>query len=112
MSNTPPESKLAPDLLDGAQAIADYLGFGLRETNYALQQGQIPARKRGRLWVGSKSELAKHFHTPSNLKPTATDTPTESGTSRCIPVEKTERFRSARRKNKTGPKSRKRGGRS
>jgi len=58
---TPPADTLADDLLNGAQAIADYLGFELRETYHALERGYVPATKRGRVWIGSKRRLRRHY---------------------------------------------------
>jgi hypothetical protein len=54
-------SALADDLLLGAKAIADFLGFDLRETYYGLERGHIPATRRGRLYIGSKRRLTKHY---------------------------------------------------
>jgi hypothetical protein len=52
---------LADDLLRGAEAIGVFIGLGLRETFYGLQEGHIPGRKEGRTWVSSKSRLRKHY---------------------------------------------------
>jgi hypothetical protein len=52
---------LADDLLRGAGAIGAFIGLGLRETFYGLQEGHIPARKEGRTWVSSKTVLRKHY---------------------------------------------------
>jgi hypothetical protein len=52
---------LADDLLRGAGAIGAFIGLGLRETFYGLQEGHIPGRKEGRTWVSSKTVLRKHY---------------------------------------------------
>ena len=52
---------LADDLLRGAEAIGVFIGLGLRETFYGLQEGHIPGRKEGRTWVSSKGRLRKHY---------------------------------------------------
>jgi len=52
---------LADDLLRGAAKIGAFIGLGLRETFYGLQEGHIPGRKEGRTWVSSKTVLRKHY---------------------------------------------------
>jgi hypothetical protein len=67
MSN--PDS-IADDLLRGAQRIADFIGDPVDVTYYGLAKGFIPAVKRGRLWIGSKSRLREHYGLPTG-KPSA-----------------------------------------
>jgi hypothetical protein len=45
------------DTLWGVQAIADYIGRNRRQTYYYLQEGLIPGKKIGAIWIGSKSKL-------------------------------------------------------
>jgi hypothetical protein len=58
-SNT--DETLADDLLRGCEAISAYLGIDPRSAFHYLQSGQIPATKLGRLWLGSRSRLRRHF---------------------------------------------------
>ncbi|MEB3045640.1 hypothetical protein [Rhizobium mulingense] len=55
------ETELREDLLWGALAIAQYIGRSQRSTYHMLEQGQLPARKVGELWVGSKTTLRGHL---------------------------------------------------
>ena len=57
----PPDAPLRDDLLFGAKAIADELGISLRQTYYLLERGHVPARKAGRIWIGSRRRLRVHF---------------------------------------------------
>jgi hypothetical protein len=45
------------DLLEGAQAIADYTGKNYRQTTYLLSTGQLPGHKIGSVWYGRKSKI-------------------------------------------------------
>ena len=49
--------ELKDDLLPGAQKIADHLGESVRKTYYLLENGLIPAKKRGDKWISRKSAL-------------------------------------------------------
>ncbi len=51
------EQSLAGDLLSGAEAIAEYLGWPTRRTFYACEKRQIPAFKIGSKWCARKSTL-------------------------------------------------------
>jgi len=53
---------LANDLLRGAAKIGAFIGLGLRETFYGLQEGHIPATKEGKTWVTTKSRLRRHYN--------------------------------------------------
>ncbi|TAT82460.1 hypothetical protein [Rhizobium ruizarguesonis] len=55
------ETELRDDLLWGAGAIARYIGRSKRQTYYLLEKGQVPARKIGDLWLGSKTTLDIHL---------------------------------------------------
>jgi hypothetical protein len=55
------EQPLSTDLLIGAVAIAEYLGLSERACRHQIDRGQIPTRRMGRLIVGSKTTLRKHF---------------------------------------------------
>jgi hypothetical protein len=55
------EQPLARDLLIGAGPIAEFLGLTERAARHQLDQGQIPHTRMGRLIVGSKRVLRRHF---------------------------------------------------
>ena len=54
---------LAEDLLDGADAIAEFLGDGwnVRRIYYCVEREQLPVIRTGKRIVGSKSRLRRHF---------------------------------------------------
>ena len=54
-------AKQENDTLWGVQAIADFIGHNRRQTYYYLQEGLIPGKKIGAIWVGSKSKIRKHL---------------------------------------------------
>jgi len=56
-----PADTLAHDLLSGAREISVYLGWPLTKTQRGLAQGDIPAERRGRIYISSKRRLAKHY---------------------------------------------------
>lgn len=60
MSNNNPS--LAEDLLWGGEAIAAEINRPVKKTFYMLEIGEIPARKVGRLWVGSRTRLRQFFN--------------------------------------------------
>ena len=45
------------DLLEGAQAIADFTGKNYRQTVYKLQTKQLPAWKVGSTWHSTKPKI-------------------------------------------------------
>jgi hypothetical protein len=51
------EPSLADDLIKGAQAIADYLGFDVRSVYHGVESGYLPVDRIGRLFVARKSVL-------------------------------------------------------
>ena len=55
------DNNLASDLIWGARAIADEIGLTLRQTQYQLERGLIPAGKQGRMWVASRRRLRGRF---------------------------------------------------
>jgi hypothetical protein len=55
------DAPLSADLLVGAVAIAEYLGLTERACRHQLDRGQIPHKRMGRIIVGSKAALRKHF---------------------------------------------------
>jgi hypothetical protein len=55
------ETPLAADLLHGACEIAAYLGISERQCYYAVEAGNIPVKRMGRLIVASKSVLRRAF---------------------------------------------------
>jgi hypothetical protein len=52
---------IAKDRLNGAAAIAGFIGEPLRRTFHLLEQKLIPAGKQGGRWVASKSALQEHY---------------------------------------------------
>ncbi|HEX2525291.1 MAG TPA: hypothetical protein VHL31_03190 [Geminicoccus sp.] len=56
-------AKLAPadDLLQGAEAIAAFVGEPRRRTIYLLEKGLLPAGKLGTRWVASKQRLTEFY---------------------------------------------------
>ncbi len=48
------------DFLDGADAIAAFLGTSRRRAFYLLQKRLIPAAKVGDRWTARKSKLIQH----------------------------------------------------
>jgi hypothetical protein len=55
------DAPLSDDLLFGAAAIAAFIGRSERAVRHQLDRGTIPHKRMGRLLVGSKSTLRKHF---------------------------------------------------
>jgi hypothetical protein len=51
------ESKLADDLLTGAQEIADFLGWPVDRVYYAQRKRRLPIGKHGELLIARKSQL-------------------------------------------------------
>ena len=49
------------DLIWGAEAISREINANRRRTFYYLQNGLIPAKKVGELWVASRKSLHRHF---------------------------------------------------
>jgi hypothetical protein len=47
----------AIDALWGGQAIANFIDRPLRRTFYMLENGMLPARKKGAMWVSTRSAL-------------------------------------------------------
>ena len=50
-------TSLADDLLTGAAAIAEYLGWNQRRIYHAASQGYLPIGRAGQLLIARKSEL-------------------------------------------------------
>jgi hypothetical protein len=51
------ESTLRDDLLTGAQAIADYLGWPLRRVYHCAHRQYLPIGRTGAILIARKSEL-------------------------------------------------------
>lgn len=49
------------DLIWGVKAIAAELGIPERRAFYLVENGRLPAKKEGRLWVSSRSALRRHY---------------------------------------------------
>jgi hypothetical protein len=49
------------DLLEGAAAIADYIGENYRRTTYLLSTGTIPGWKVGTHWYSTKTKLRRRY---------------------------------------------------
>ena len=54
------DDTLRGDVLRGAAEIAKFIGEPVRRTFYLIENKQIPAGKRGAVWLGSKSALREH----------------------------------------------------
>jgi hypothetical protein len=52
-----PASALADDLLTGAAAIADYVGWDVRRIYHAARCRHLPIGRAGQLLIARKSEL-------------------------------------------------------
>ena len=52
---------LAGDLMRGVGAIAAFLDWTQSQTFHALQSGQLPAFKLGRVWHARKSTILAHI---------------------------------------------------
>jgi hypothetical protein len=57
VTTTNNDESLAEDLLNGTSAIANFLGWKKRETDYAVQHGRIPVFRIGVKIFARKSEL-------------------------------------------------------
>jgi hypothetical protein len=55
------DQPLSSDLLTGAEAIAEDIGWPVRQTYHAIQQGHIPTTKVGPKHIARKSELRARF---------------------------------------------------
>ncbi len=61
MRDDEPTQKLADDLLEGAQAAADYTGFNTRAIYHMVRNKQIPHTYAGAKLLFRKSELDRRF---------------------------------------------------
>lgn len=52
---------LHDDLLDGAADYAEFLNWPKRRVFYYLERGELPGKKLGRRWVGSKRKVREHL---------------------------------------------------
>lgn len=58
MSNDKPDNRLADDLIEGVDAIADFLGLPRRRTQHLIDKGQLPGVFRmGRRICALKSKI-------------------------------------------------------
>lgn len=64
--------RLGDDLLSGAKAIADYLGWPKQKVDYKVRAGLLPVTHVGRRLYARKSELQQMF-SPGALRVTATN---------------------------------------
>jgi hypothetical protein len=55
--NVKNDSRDRVDVLDGAKAISNFTGLGLRKTFRMLESGFIPADKHGRNWITTKERI-------------------------------------------------------
>jgi hypothetical protein len=62
------DDNLKNDLLEGAPAIAEFLGWQHRITYHRLQKGYLDADKVGPIWITTRSRLDKQFTTPKAHK--------------------------------------------
>jgi hypothetical protein len=68
INDAEPDS-IGSDLLWGAEAIGREIGLPIKKTFYHLERGNLPAKKIGGIWVGSRRALRKHFG-PAEPAPT------------------------------------------
>jgi hypothetical protein len=62
MQRTTDNDNLSDDLLNGANAIADFLGWPVNKVYYAASRGQLPIRKIGpKAIIGSRARLRSFF---------------------------------------------------
>jgi excisionase family DNA binding protein len=54
-------TKLADDLLDGADEISRFTGWSKRRVFYLLEKGQLPGFKVGNKWCARRSTLTEHI---------------------------------------------------
>ena len=52
----------AEDRIDGARAIAAYLGLTEREVRWRIDRGLLPHAREGERIVGSRRALLEHWH--------------------------------------------------
>ena len=52
---------IASDRLEGAAAIAAFLGTSTRRVQYLLEKKAIPAGRIGKRWIASKTRLRAHY---------------------------------------------------
>jgi hypothetical protein len=52
---------LADDLLWGVKAISDEINRSERQTFHLLENGHLPAKKKGGRWCASRAGLRRHF---------------------------------------------------
>jgi hypothetical protein len=68
-SNAIPE-KLADDLLTGAPAIADFIGWPTRKVYHAIACGYLPVGRVGPILIARKSQLKAALSAPAKYRPT------------------------------------------
>ncbi len=59
--DNPLNDSLADDLLNGAAAIATYMGWTPRQVFYAAERGYLPIFRRGKRLCARKSTLVRHM---------------------------------------------------
>jgi hypothetical protein len=75
MTTTTDTDSPAEDRLQGAEAIARYLGLGKRELHHRIYAGDLPVgRERGRL-VASKRRLREYWRQLTSGEPAVGDAP-------------------------------------
>lgn len=57
------------DLLHGAKAIGKFLGLTERQVWHHAEHNNLPVKKMGRLLVGSKTVLRRHFAEAGEASP-------------------------------------------
>jgi hypothetical protein len=53
--------RLGDDLLRGAREIGAFLNLTEAEARWHIDKGHIPTTRMGKIYIGRKSELIKHF---------------------------------------------------
>jgi hypothetical protein len=63
-------TKLADDLLTGAPAIADFIGWPTRKVYHAIACGYLPVGRVGPILIARKSQLEAALSAPDKYRPT------------------------------------------
>ena len=69
MHTEPTSFNIADDRLSGVHAIADFIGYTKRRTQYLIDCGVIPVGREGNRIVASKSVLTDDYRRRTNGAP-------------------------------------------
>lgn len=65
------DTNLRDDLLTGAAAIADYIGWNVRKVYHAAECGHLPITRAGAILIARKSEIRSALSAKSDGDETA-----------------------------------------